>query len=95
VSDDPLTMDWRYFYQVNNIGFASCGLAQRNLAGVLNSLSKYNQFLSPAWMAQLLQSGGNPSTLGFYLEKMVISSLAVCGCNFDEAGVFKNGKLRL
>jgi hypothetical protein len=29
-----MTMDWRYFYQVNNIGFASCGLAQRNLAGL-------------------------------------------------------------
>jgi hypothetical protein len=41
-------------------------------------------------MAKLENSGRNPSTMGFYAEQMIISSFAVRGCTFDEAGGFKN-----
>jgi hypothetical protein len=59
---------------------------------VTRGYSTYDKFLSFEWMAKLENSGRNPSTMGFYAEQIIISSLAVRGCTFDGAGVFANKK---
>ena len=74
-------LDWRYFFvnEKDGTGRSTSGLARRALAEYLRGVSNHTEFLSPTWFHKLETSGSNPSILGFYTERMVISSLATKG----------------
>jgi hypothetical protein len=44
-------------------------------------------------MAHLDASGRNPSVMGFYVQQLIINSLTVRDCSFDEAGVSKTNPI--
>ena len=74
-------LDLRYFFVSGKdyTGHSTSGLARRALADYLRGVSDYTEFLSPTWFYRLETSGSNPSILGFYTKRMVISSLATKG----------------
>jgi hypothetical protein len=44
-------------------------------------------------MAHLDASGRNPSVMDFYVQQLIINSLTVCDCSFDETGVSKTNPI--
>ena len=72
-------IDYRYFYpSPNGRARCSCGLARNALAVLLRS--KLARLFDPQlWVGMILNSSGNPSSLGFFVEDAVLSQIGLSG----------------
>lgn len=77
-------LDWRHFYIRNRKGAVTCGIVRRVAADFLRSLGNPEDFLGPHWSRSLALAGSNMSMLGFCVEQMVLSWMALRGCGFIE-----------
>jgi len=82
-------LDWRHFYVRNSKGGVTCGVARRAASDFLRSLGNPEEFLGPQWYGSLKLAGSNMCVLGFFVEQMVLSWMAIRGCGFIETRLDK------
>lgn len=77
-------LDWRHFYVHDGDGGVTCGVVRRAATDFLRSFGNPEDFLRPQWSHSLRLAGGNVCMLGFVVEQMVLSWMALRGCGFIE-----------
>ena len=78
--DEPVLLDWRYFFHQNGIADSACLLARQYLGHCMRSDVSMADFQTRGWRKAMVAVGpDNPSVLGFFTEQVLLGEIARSG----------------
>ena len=78
--DEPVLLDWRYFFHQNGIADSACLLARQYLGHCIRSDVSIADFQTRGWRKAMVAAGpDNVSALGFFTEQVLLGEIARSG----------------